>query len=184
MDLRKIPIGENPPHDVNVIIEIPQGGYPVKYEMDKESGALYVDRFLHTSMIYPANYGFIPHTLSGDGDPVDCMVVGPTPVVPGVVVRSRPIGALLMEDESGIDEKILAVPVDKLHPFYTSVSSYRDLPQILIDQIGHFFGHYKDLERGKWVKVKRWAEPAEAIDLIRAGIERAQTKGGLKLIDG
>lgn len=184
MDLRKIPIGENPPHDVNVIIEIPQGGYPVKYEMDKELGALYVDRFLHTSMIYPANYGFIPHTLSGDGDPVDCMVVGPTPVVPGVVVRSRPIGALLMEDESGIDEKILAVPVDKLHPFYTSVSSYRDLPQILIDQIGHFFGHYKDLERGKWVKVKRWAEPAEAIDLIRAGIERAQTKGGLKLIDG
>jgi len=184
MDLSKIPIGENPPHDVNVIIEIPQGGYPVKYELDKESGALYVDRFLHTSMIYPANYGFIPHTLSGDGDPVDCMVVGPTPVVPGVVVRSRPIGALLMEDESGIDEKILAVPVDKLHPFYTAVSSYRDLPQILIDQIGHFFGHYKDLERGKWVKVKRWAEPAEAIDLIRAGIERAQTKGALKLIEG
>ncbi|HVJ51455.1 MAG TPA: inorganic diphosphatase [Aliidongia sp.] len=174
MDLSKIPIGENPPHDVNVIIEIPQGGYPVKYELDKESGALYVDRFLHTSMIYPANYGFIPHTLSGDGDPVDCMVVGPTPVVPGVVVRSRPIGALIMEDESGIDEKILAVPVDKLHPFYTSVSSYRDLPQILIDQIGHFFAHYKDLERGKWVKVKRWAEAGESSDLIREAIERAK----------
>ena len=176
MDLSKIPIGENPPHDVNVIIEIPQGGSPVKYELDKESGALYVDRFLHTSMIYPANYGFIPHTLSGDGDPVDCMVVGPTPVVPGVVIRCRPIGALLMEDESGIDEKLLAVPVDKLHPFYTAVSSYRDLPQILIDQIGHFFAHYKDLERGKWVKVKRWAEPSEATDLIRAGIERALQK--------
>jgi inorganic pyrophosphatase len=173
MDLSKIPIGENPPHDVNVIIEIPQGGSPVKYELDKASGALYVDRFLHTSMIYPANYGFIPHTLSGDGDPVDCMVVGPTPVVPGVVIRCRPIGALLMEDESGIDEKLLAVPVDKLHPFYTAVSSYRDLPQILIDQIGHFFAHYKDLERGKWVKVKRWAEPSEATDLIREGIERA-----------
>jgi inorganic pyrophosphatase len=173
MDLSKIPTGENPPHDVNVIIEIPQGGAPVKYELDKASGALYVDRFLHTSMIYPANYGFIPHTMSGDGDPVDCMVVGPIPVVPGVVIRCRPIGALLMEDESGIDEKLLAVPVDKLHPFYTSVSSYRDLPQILIDQIGHFFAHYKDLERGKWVKVKRWAEASEATDLIRDGIERA-----------
>ncbi len=176
MDVSQIPIGDNPPHDVNVIIEIPQGGSPVKYELDKASGALYVDRFLHTSMIYPANYGFIPHTLSGDGDPVDCMVVGPTPVVPGVVVRSSPIGALLMEDESGIDEKLLAVPVDKLHPFYTAVSSYRDLPQILIDQIGHFFAHYKDLERGKWVKVKRWAEASEATDLIREAIERAKIK--------
>jgi inorganic pyrophosphatase len=177
MDISKIPIGENPPHDVNVIIEIPQGGAPVKYEMDKASGALYVDRFLHTSMIYPANYGFIPHTLSEDGDPTDCMVVVPTPVVPGVVMRSRPVGALLMEDESGIDEKILAVPVDKLHPFYTSVSSFRDLPQILIDQIEHFFAHYKDLEKGKWVKVKRWAEPAEAREMIVAAIERA-TKAG------
>jgi inorganic pyrophosphatase len=174
MDLSKIPIGENPPHDVNVIIEIPQGGAPVKYEMDKESGALYVDRFLHTSMIYPANYGFIPHTLSEDGDPVDCMVVGQTPLVPGVILRSRPIGALLMEDESGVDEKILAVPVDKLHPFYKSVSSYRDLPQILLDQIHHFFSHYKDLEKDKWVKVKGWVEPAEAVDLIRAAIERAK----------
>jgi inorganic pyrophosphatase len=176
MDISKIPIGENPPHDVNVIIEIPQGGAPVKYEMDKESGALYVDRFLHTSMIYPANYGFIPHTLSEDGDPTDCMVVIPTVVVPGVVVRSRPIGALLMEDESGIDEKVLAVPVDKLHPFYNSVTSFRDLPQILIDQIEHFFAHYKDLEKGKWVRVKRWAEPAEAHELIRAAVDRAGKK--------
>lgn len=176
MDLKKIPIGENPPHDVNVIIEIPQGGLPVKYEMDKESGALFVDRFLHTSMIYPANYGFIPHTLSEDGDPVDCMVVGPTPVVPGVVMRSRPIGALIMEDEAGIDEKILAVPVDKLLPFYTSVRSYRELPAILIEQIGHFFAHYKDLEKGKWVRVKRWAEPEEAVELIREAVRRANGK--------
>jgi inorganic pyrophosphatase len=173
MDISKIPIGRNPPHDVNVVIEIPAGGEPVKYELDKASGALFVDRFLHTAMFYPANYGFIPHTLSEDGDPMDCMVVGPTPVVPGVVIRSRPVGALLMEDESGTDEKILAVPVDALHPFYKSISSYRDLPEILRDQIGHFFTHYKDLEKGKWVKVKRWAEATEAADLIRAGIERA-----------
>ena len=180
MDLKLIPTGDNPPHDVNVFIEIPQGGYPVKYELDKESGALFVDRFLHTSMIYPANYGFIPHTLSEDGDPVDCMVVGPTPVVPGVVLRSRPVGALIMEDEAGIDEKILAVPVDKLHPFYASIGSYRALPEILINQITHFFSHYKDLERGKWVQVKRWAEPEEALDLIRAAIKRAEAKAAVK----
>jgi inorganic pyrophosphatase len=125
-------------------------------------------------MIYPANYGFIPHTLSEDGDPVDCMVVGPIPVVPGVVLRSRPIGALLMEDEAGLDEKILAVPTDKLLPFYKSVASYRALPDILIEQIAHFFAHYKDLEPGKWVRVKRWAEPDEAIELIRAAIKRAE----------
>jgi inorganic pyrophosphatase len=174
MDISRIKIGRNPPHDLNVIIEIPQGGAPVKYEMDKDSGAMFVDRFLHTSMFYPANYGFIPHTLSEDGDPVDCMVVGPTPVVPGVVLRSRPIGALLMEDEKGIDEKLLAVPVDDLHPFYKRVGSYRELPEILLQQIEHFFAHYKDLEKGKWVKVLRWAEPGEAADLIRAGIERAK----------
>ena len=176
MDISRISIGRNPPHDVNVIIEIPQGGSPVKYEMDKDSGAMFVDRFLHTAMFYPANYGFIPHTLSEDGDPIDCMVVGPTPVVPGVVLRSRPIGALLMEDEKGIDEKLLAVPVDDLHPFYKRVGSYRELPEILLEQIEHFFTHYKDLEEGKWVKVLRWAEPGEAADLIRAGIERAKAK--------
>ena len=177
MDLSAIPVGTNPPHDVNVIIEIPQGGAPVKYEMDKESGAMLVDRFLHTAMFYPANYGFIPHTLSEDGDPIDCMVVGPTPVVPGVVLRSRPIGALLMEDEKGIDEKLLAVPVDDLHPFYKRVGSYRELPEILLEQIEHFFSHYKDLEKGKWVKVLRCAEPGEAADLIRAGIERVGKTG-------
>jgi inorganic pyrophosphatase len=172
MDLDHIPTGRNPPHEVNVIVEIPQGGAPVKYEIDKASGAMFVDRFLHTAMFYPANYGFIPHTLSEDGDPVDCMVVGPTPVIPGCVVRARPIGALLMEDEKGTDEKVLAVPVDDLHPFYRSVSSYRDLPEILLQQIEHFFTHYKDLEKGKWVTVKRWAEPLEAAELIRAAIER------------
>ena len=174
MDLAQIPIGRNPPHDINVIVEIPQGGAPVKYEMDKRSGAMFVDRFLHTAMFYPANYGFIPHTLSEDGDPIDCMVVGPTPVVSGAVVRARPIGALLMEDEKGVDEKILAVPVDELGPFFKRVGSYRELPEILLQQIGHFFQHYKDLEKAKWAKILRWAEAGEAADLIRAGIERAQ----------
>ena len=136
---------------------------------------MFVDRFLHTAMFYPANYGFIPHTLSEDGDPLDCMVIAPTPVATGAVVRARPIGALLMEDEQGIDEKIIAVPIDRLHPYYKRVGSYRDLPEILIEQIGHFFEHYKDLEQGKWVKVLRWAEPPEAIELIRAGIARAET---------
>jgi inorganic pyrophosphatase len=175
MDISRISIGRNVPYDINVIIEIPQGGEPVKYELDKDSGAMFVDRFLHTAMFYPANYGFIPHTLSEDGDPVDCMVVGPTPVIPGAVVRSRPIGALLMEDEKGVDEKILAVPVDDLHPFYRRVASYRELPEILLEQISHFFSHYKDLEKGKWAKVLGWAEPGEAADLILAGIERAKT---------
>jgi inorganic pyrophosphatase len=172
MDLARIPAGANPPHEINVVIEIPQGGAPIKYEVDKQSGAMFVDRFLHTAMFYPANYGFIPHTLSQDGDPIDCMVISPTPVASGVVIRARPIGALLMEDENGVDEKILAVPIDKLHPFYKRVRSYRDLPEILIEQIGHFFEHYTELERGKWVKVLRWAEASEAADLIRAGLDR------------
>jgi len=149
MDLSHIPVGKNPPHEVNVIIEIPQGGAPVKYEVDKKSGAMFVDRFLHTAMFYPANYGFIPHTLSEDGDPLDCMVITPTPVATGAVIRARPIGALLMEDEKGVDEKIIAVPVDELHPYYKRVGSYRDLPEILMEQIGHFFQHYKDLEPGR-----------------------------------
>lgn len=176
MDVSKIPIGRNPPFEVNAIIEIPLGGEPVKYELDKDSGAMFVDRFLHTSMTYPANYGFIPHTLSEDGDPCDIMVVGPTRVVPGVVIRSRPIGALIMEDEAGLDEKILAVPADDLHPFYHDVSSYRRLPTILIEQIGHFFTHYKDLEKGKWAKVARWAEAEEATKLIAEAIARAAGK--------
>jgi inorganic pyrophosphatase len=170
MDISKIKIGENPPYDVNVLIEIPLGGTPVKYELDKASGAMYVDRFLYTAMFYPGNYGFIPHTLSEDGDPVDAIVLGPTAVIPGAVVRSRPVGALIMEDEAGGDEKILAVPVDKLHPYFSNVSSYRDLPEVLRDQVAHFFRHYKDLEKGKWVKVTRWAEPEEACELIRRAI--------------
>jgi inorganic pyrophosphatase len=174
MDLGKIAVGRNPPEDINVIVEIPQGGEPVKYELDKETGALFVDRFLHTAMFYPGNYGFIPHTLSEDGDPIDVMVVGPVPVVPGAVVRCRPVGGLLMEDESGPDEKIIAVPVDSLHPFYTNVRSHEDLPPILCEQIAHFFTHYKDLEKGKWVKVARWVGPEEAGALIVAAIARAR----------
>ncbi|MEQ8667209.1 MAG: inorganic diphosphatase [Rhodospirillales bacterium] len=174
MDLSKIPVGRNAPYELNVFIEIPMGGNPVKYELDKESGAMFVDRFLHTAMYYPCNYGFIPHTLSDDGDPVDVAVLGQMPVQPGVIIRSRPIGVLIMEDESGIDEKILAVPVDDLHPYYGDVSSYRDIREVHLNQIAHFFEHYKDLERGKWVKVQRWGEAEEALELIREGIERAR----------
>ena len=171
MDLRKVPVGENPPWEVNVVIEVPLGGEPVKYELDKESGAIFVDRFLHTAMRYPCNYGFIPHTTSDDGDPVDVLVVTRNSVIPGAVVRARPIGVLVMEDEAGEDEKILSVPVDALHPYYSNVSSYRALPKILLDQISHFFEHYKDLEPSKWVKIKRWGEADEACRMIEAAIK-------------
>ena len=172
MDISKIGIGEDPPHDVNVLIEIPQGGVPVKYELDKESGALRVDRFLNTAMFYPGNYGFIPHTLSGDGDPVDVIVVVPSPVVAGAIVRVRPVGALLMKDEAGDDEKVIAVPVDKLHPFYSGVKSYKDLPVTLTDQIAHFFQHYKDLEKGKWVKLDGFGGAAEAKSILLDAMTR------------
>ncbi len=172
MDISKLSAGKNPPSDLNVVIEIPQGGYPVKYELDKDSGAMFVDRFLHTSMVYPCNYGFVPHTLSDDGDPCDVLVITAIPVIPGCVIRCRPIGALLMEDESGQDEKILAVPVDKLHPYYSKVQSYQDLPEILLEQIAHFFERYKDLEKNKWVKVLNWVGPKEAEALIQEGINR------------
>ncbi len=171
MDLDKIPVGRNPPWELNVVIEVPLGGEPVKYEMDKASGAMFVDRFLHTAMTYPCNYGFIPHTLAADGDPVDVLVVNRVPVIPGGVVRARPLGVLIMEDESGEDEKILSVPVDDLHPFYSNVSSYRELPKILLDQIAHFFTHYTDLEPNKWVKVRRWGEADEACRIIEASIQ-------------
>jgi inorganic pyrophosphatase len=177
MDISKIGIGADPPRDVNALIEIPQGGVPVKYELDKASGALRVDRFLNTAMFYPGNYGFIPHTLSGDGDPVDVIVVVPSPVVPGAIVRVRPVGALLMKDEAGDDEKIIAVPVDKLNPFYSGVKSYKDLPETLTGQIAHFFQHYKDLEKGKWVTIVRWVEPAKAERMILEGIRRAARHG-------
>ena len=174
MDLKKIPIGKNAPWDVNVIIECPMGSEPIKYEMDKASGALYVDRFLHTAMVYPCNYGFIPHTLSGDGDPADVLVVGRRPLMPGCVIAVRPIGVLLMEDEGGEDEKILAVPQSRLHPFFHEVQSYKDLPPILTQQIAHFFEHYKDLESNKWVKVLGWKDAEDAAKLVMEAVERGK----------
>ncbi len=173
MDFSKIDIGKDAPRDVNVVIEVPMGAQPIKYEMCKESGALYVDRFLHTAMYYPCNYGFVPHTLSDDGDPVDVLVVSQYPVQPGSILRSRPIGVLMMEDESGGDEKILAVPHNKLHPFYSDVKNYTDLPEILTQQIAHFFEHYKDLEKNKWVKVTGWKDAATAEQMIQEAIDRA-----------
>jgi inorganic pyrophosphatase len=173
MDLQRIPVGQDPPHDINAVIEIPLGGVPVKYEIDKSSGALFVDRFLHTAMYYPGNYGFIPHTRSLDGDPCDILVVTQVPVVPGAVIRCRPVGALAMEDEAGQDEKIIAVPVDALHPFYTGIRSYRDLPPIMCEQIAHFFQHYKDLEKGKWVSIVKWLDVDGAEQLVLDAIRRA-----------
>ena len=178
MDISKIKTGENPPWDVNVLIEIPQGAAPVKYEIDKESGAMVVDRFLHTAMYYPCTCGFIPGTLSQDGDPCDVVLVAPSPVVSGCVVRCRPVGVLLMQDEKGVDEKILCVPVDKLHPYYSAVRSYQDLPSILTEQIQHFFEHYKDLEKGKWVKVVDWLGPDDAARMIEEGVTRAAAEKG------
>ncbi len=181
MDLSQIPIGKAPPKDVYVIVEIPQGGVPVKYEMNKSAGALFVDRFLHTAMYYPGNYGFIPHTLAEDGDPIDAMIVTQAPLVPGCVVRCRPVGVLRMEDEAGPDEKLLMVPVDKLHPFYSGIASHEDLPQILRDQIAHFFQHYKDLEKGKLVKNIRWEGPASAEALILEAMTRESAARDAKL---
>ena len=174
MPYKDVSTGVAPPYDVNVIIENPMGGDPVKYELDKATGVIFVDRFLHTAMHYPGNYGFIPQTLSGDGDPVDVLVVSSVPVIPGAVLRARPIGVLFMEDESGIDEKIIAVPVPKLHPYHNNVETLSDLQPILREQIGHFFKHYKDLEVGKWSKPGLWGEREEAGRLILEGIARAK----------
>lgn len=170
MDISKISLGENPPWDVNVIIEVPVGTEPVKYELDKESGALFVDRIMHTAMRYPCNYGFIPHTLADDGDPVDALLANRTPIMPGAVVRCRPVGVLEMEDEAGMDEKLLMLPVDKLHPFYSEVQTFEELPNIFLDQVAHFFAHYKDLEHGKWVNIKGWASKERAAEIIEAAI--------------
>ncbi|MEM9739824.1 MAG: inorganic diphosphatase [Pseudomonadota bacterium] len=174
MDISKIRIGENPPDDLNVLIEVPLGGEPIKYEIDKESGAMFVDRFLYTSMRYPCNYGFVPHTLSLDGDPMDVMVVGQRALVPGAVVRARPVGVLLMEDDGGVDEKILAVPHEKLTRFYEKVHNYTDLPEILVDRIVHFFTHYKDMEPNKWVKVEGIEGVEKARELTLQAIARAK----------
>jgi len=170
MNLDRVSTGVDVPNDVNVIIEIPMHAAPIKYEIDKATGAMFVDRFLSTSMFYPCNYGYVPHTLSGDGDPVDVLVVSPLPIVPGAVVRARPLGMLKMEDEAGDDTKVLAVPIDKLSPLYRAVQTVRDLPEITLAQIAHFFQHYKDLERGKWVKVVGWVGPEEAKKEILAGV--------------
>ena len=175
MNLEKLSIGKNPPQENNVAIEIPAGSAPVKYEIDKDSGALLVDRFIHTPMHYPVNYGFVPHTLSDDGDPIDACVLTPQPIIHGCVIAARPVGVLMMEDESGVDEKLLCVPVDKLHPYYSNVKTVEDLPQIVRDQIGHFFEHYKDLESGKWVKVQGWEGVEKAHQMIEAAIARAQS---------
>ena len=174
MDISKIASGQNPPDDINVLIEVPLGGEPIKYEIDKASGAMFVDRYLYTSMRYPCNYGFVPHTLSLDGDPIDVMVVGQRALVPGAVVRARPIGVLLMEDDGGEDEKILAVPHPKLTRYYEKVHSYTDVPETLCDRITHFFEHYKDLEPNKWVKVRGWDGVEKARELISASVERAK----------
>lgn len=172
MIIDKIAAGKNLPEDINVIIEIPANSSPVKYEIDKDSGALLVDRFMATPMFYPANYGFVPHTLSDDGDPVDVLVVTPYPLIAGSVIRCRPVGVLNMSDESGFDAKILAVPVDKLSVLYKDVQDFNDLPELLLQQIGHFFENYKDLEKGKWVKVEGWADAAAAKAEIEASVKR------------
>ena len=173
MDVSKISAGKDVPHDINVVIEIPSGS-GVKYEIDKESGAMVVDRVVFTPMVYPAAYGFIPNTLADDGDPADALVLLPVAVVPGAVVRARPIGLLKMEDEAGQDEKILCVPHDKVHPHYTGITEAAQLPAITRDAIEHFFTHYKDLEPGKWVKFAGWGDAAEAKRLILESIERAK----------
>jgi inorganic pyrophosphatase len=172
MDINKITIGKNPPNEINVIIEIPVRSEAIKYEFDKDSGAITVDRFLNTSMTYPCNYGFIPHTLSGDGDPCDVLVVCDHPIIPGAVISVRPVGVLLMEDESGFDEKIIAVPVSKLTQLYDRILSYEDLPEILLQKISHFFEHYKKLEKNKWVKLIGFDGKEKALTLIEESINR------------
>jgi len=174
MRIEYIEIGDNPPESLNVLIEVPVGGEPVKYEFDKKSGALFVDRILHTPMRYPANYGFVPHTLSPDGDPLDALVVARSPFIPGCVVRARPIAVLNLEDEHGGDEKLVCVPVDSTFPYYTQVLEKDDLPEIVFKQIEHFFTHYKDLEPEKWVRVGTWGGASEAKRVLLEAVERAK----------
>ncbi len=173
MNLEAILPGNNPPEDVNVIVEVSVGGEPIKYEMDKASGALFVDRYLYTSMRYPGNYGFVPHTLSDDGDPIDVLVASTRAVTPGAVINCRPIGVLVMNDEAGGDEKVIAVPSTKLTRRYETIANYTDLPQITLEQIEHFFLHYKDLEPDKWVKVERWGDAADAKRMVQEALTRA-----------
>jgi inorganic pyrophosphatase len=172
--IEAVSIGADPPHEINVIVEVPVGGEPIKYEMDKHAGTLVVDRFLYTSMRYPGNYGFVPHTLSGDGDPVDVLIANQRAIVPGAIIAVRPIGVLRMQDEAGIDEKVIAVPVSRLTRRYDRVTDYTNLPEITIKQIQHFFEHYKDLEEGKWVKLLGWGNVDEAKTVILESIARAK----------
>ena len=174
MDISAIPVGDNPPNNVNVVIEVPAGGEPVKYEFDKASGALFVDRILHTPMRYPANYGFVPHTLSPDGDPLDALVIARSPFIPGCVVRARPIALLNLEDEAGGDEKLVCVPVDTTFPYYANIAERGDMPEIVFAQIEHFFTHYKDLEPEKWVRIGVWGGADEARRITIEAIERAK----------
>ena len=174
MNLDRVNSGKDLPNDFNVIIEIPMHGDPIKYEVDKATGAMFVDRFMSTAMHYPCNYGYIPHTLSEDGDPVDVLVITPVPLITGVVVRCRPVGMLKMSDEAGVDAKLLAVPIDKLCNLYRHIGGPRDLPELTLSQVSHFFEHYKDLEPGKWVKVEGWVGAEEAKAEIMAGVKRYQ----------
>ena len=174
MRIEAIATGKNPPHDVNVVVEVPIGGEPVKYELDKKAGTLVVDRFLYTPMRYPGNYGFVPHTLSEDGDPIDVLIANTRPIVAGAVINVRPVGVLKMVDDAGGDEKIIAVPSPKLTQRYDHVQNYTDLPAIAWKQIEHFFLHYKDLEPGKWVKLLGWGDASEAHRFIEAAIKRAK----------
>jgi len=172
MSLNLVPSGNDLPYDINVIIEIPSHSDPIKYEVDKESGSLFVDRFMGTAMHYPCNYGYVPHTLSDDGDPVDVLVITPIPLMNGSVIRCRPIGVLKMTDEAGEDAKVLAVPVSKLTPLYDDVKSHEDIPKVTLNQIAHFFEHYKDLESGKWVKIEGWEGVEGAAKEITESVAR------------
>lgn len=176
MRIDAIAIGDNPPDDINVIVEVPVGGEPIKYELDKEAGTLVVDRYLYTPMRYPGNYGFVPHTLSADGDPIDVLVCSTRAIVPGAVINCRVVGVLVMEDDGGGDEKLIAVPSQRLTRRYEKVKNYTDLPEITTSQIEHFFRHYKDLEPNKWVKIDHWGDGDEGRALLVAAIERAKGK--------
>lgn len=171
MNLKKLTAGKNAPEEVNVLIEIPMNGGPIKYEFDKELEMIVVDRFMQTTMSYPCNYGFIPNTLSGDGDPADVLVYSNYPITPGALVKARPIGVLMTEDEKGMDEKILAVPASKIDPFFDGINSYKDLPELAVQKIEHFFENYKKLEKGKWVKVSGWKDAKEAKEIIKIAID-------------
>lgn len=176
MDVAKVSVGKNPPHELNTIIEVPMGADPVKYEMDKDSGAIFVDRMLCTAMYYPCNYGFVPHTLSADGDPLDVLVLSEEKLISGCVIPVRPLGVLVMEDEAGQDEKLLAVPTSKITPLYNSYKDIEDVPQLKKDQIAHFFTHYKDLEKNKWVKILGWRGLDTAVKIIQEAVDNCKNK--------